>query len=245
MITKLYEAVRQHVYFGSKLAFHPTSEAVEAVAKKLPGSVAIATTRADLREDRLSAAQHRRRDRSAALRTGGGARDDLRRLSATSSCSTRRPTTSRWWPASSRRSSRRRSRTSTCWRGTAARRTWACATPSTTPTLRALDGKWVRLVVGSFEYSITEVTADEADAWWEAHKPPPRQVPAMDLTVTDLRDIEYVVLEDADRADAHVDPERDHRVRRQGRRLLGPPEHATACRSARRSRSRSSTTTSS
>ena len=38
MITKLYEAVRQHVYFGSELAFHPTSEAVEAVAKKLPAS---------------------------------------------------------------------------------------------------------------------------------------------------------------------------------------------------------------
>ena len=44
MINKLYKAVRQHVYFGSKLAFHPTSEAVEAVAKKLPASVAIATT---------------------------------------------------------------------------------------------------------------------------------------------------------------------------------------------------------
>ena len=75
------------------------------------------------------------------------------------------------------------------------------------PALRALDGKWVRLVVGAFEYTITEVTADEADAWWEAHKPPPRQVPAMDLTVTDLRDIEYVVLESAAVPMRSVDPD--------------------------------------
>ena len=33
--------------------------------------------------------------------------------------------------------------------------------------LRALEGKWVRLDVGPFEFSIAEVSKEEADAWWE------------------------------------------------------------------------------
>ena len=65
----------------------------------------------------------------------------------------------------------------------------------TNPALRALEGKWVRLVVDAFEYQVTEVTTAEADAWWDAHRPPVVTLPALDLTVTDLRDIEKVVVE--------------------------------------------------
>jgi hypothetical protein len=57
------------------------------------------------------------------------------------------------------------------------------------PDLRALEGKWVELTVGSFEWSVREVTSAEADAWWEAHKPEPLTVQPMDLTVTDLRPV--------------------------------------------------------
>ena len=56
MITKLYKAVQSRRYFGSKLAFHPTSEAVEAVAENCRASP-IATT-AQSSPDRLSAPQH-------------------------------------------------------------------------------------------------------------------------------------------------------------------------------------------
>lgn len=59
--------------------------------------------------------------------------------------------------------------------------------------LRALEGKWVHLVVTPFDYRLSEVDKSEADAWWDAHKPTAVQVPGLDLTATDLRDIEAVI----------------------------------------------------
>lgn len=61
------------------------------------------------------------------------------------------------------------------------------------PALRALEGKWVRLDVDFSDYAITEVSKEEADAWWEENKPTEVQVPGLDLTATDLRDIEGVI----------------------------------------------------
>jgi len=64
------------------------------------------------------------------------------------------------------------------------------------PTLRALEGKWVRLRVDLFEYELVEVTQAEADAWWEEHRPAAIQVPGVDLTATDLRDdVDLVVVD--------------------------------------------------
>jgi len=70
------------------------------------------------------------------------------------------------------------------------------------PELRALEGKTVRLVVDAFGYTVEEVTQEEADAWWEEHKPDPLGVPSLDLSVTELTDMEDVVDDDADLADA-------------------------------------------
>ncbi len=39
------------------------------------------------------------------------------------------------------------------------------------PALRALDGRWVSLTVGPEDWEIHEVTREEADAWWDAHRP--------------------------------------------------------------------------
>jgi len=61
---------------------------------------------------------------------------------------------------------------------------------------RALELAWVRLEVGAFDFVLEEVTEEEADAWWEENKPPDVQVPDLDLTVTDLRDIEEITLDD-------------------------------------------------
>ena len=58
----------------------------------------------------------------------------------------------------------------------------------TNPELVALEGKWVELTVGAFDWSIHEITQAEADAWWEANRPDPLVVQPMDLSVTDLRD---------------------------------------------------------
>jgi hypothetical protein len=52
--------------------------------------------------------------------------------------------------------------------------------------LRGLDGKWVELVVGPFDWSIREVTQQEADEWWEEHRPEPVDVRPMDLSITEL-----------------------------------------------------------
>ncbi|MCP4599375.1 MAG: hypothetical protein GY847_02375 [Proteobacteria bacterium] len=59
--------------------------------------------------------------------------------------------------------------------------------------MRALEGKWVKLEVGPFEYSITEVSNEEADTWWEENKPDQVLVPTLDLDTTDLRNIEDIL----------------------------------------------------
>lgn len=58
-------------------------------------------------------------------------------------------------------------------------------------TLRALEGEWVILDVGAFEYTIEVTTKEIADECWEP--PPPLGVPELDLSVTDLRNIEALV----------------------------------------------------
>jgi hypothetical protein len=60
-------------------------------------------------------------------------------------------------------------------------------------TLRGLEEQWVELTVEAMEWSIRAVTQDEADAWWEAHRPAPLDVEPMDLSVTGLTDIEDVL----------------------------------------------------
>ncbi len=66
--------------------------------------------------------------------------------------------------------------------------------------LRALEGKWVKIDVSAFGYTVTEVTKAQADEWWEDHRPAQVQVPNMDLSVTDLRDIGDVLALDAERS---------------------------------------------
>jgi pyruvate,water dikinase len=53
-------------------------------------------------------------------------------------------------------------------------------------------GQWVRLTVGAFDWSVSPVTAAEAQAWWEAHQPPPVEVPVPDYTVSGILDIDDV-----------------------------------------------------
>ena len=59
--------------------------------------------------------------------------------------------------------------------------------------LRALSGKWVKFTVGPTEYSVTEVTQAEADAWWEAHRPAAVGVPNMDTATSELRNIDKIL----------------------------------------------------
>jgi pyruvate,water dikinase len=198
MIGKLYEAVKRRAFFGSTLTFHPTSQAVSAVAARLPASIKVATTEqifAKTDYQPLNTGEtigQLRFIRSAELGTGAvyvGFRDvvvldstpnDISVVAGMISAEFQTPLSHINVLARNR--------------GTP---NMGLRNAFTNPDLRALEGRWVRLTVGAFAYTIAEVGAAEADAWWEAHKPTPRQVPAVDLSVTDLRDIEYVVLEEA------------------------------------------------
>jgi pyruvate phosphate dikinase-like enzyme len=62
--------------------------------------------------------------------------------------------------------------------------------------LRALEGKWVELNVGPFEWSIREISVQEADAWWAEHAPAPLVVQPMDLSVSDLREVSAMLAGD-------------------------------------------------
>jgi pyruvate, water dikinase len=64
------------------------------------------------------------------------------------------------------------------------------------PALRALEGKWVKFTVDPFDYSVEKSSKAAADAWWSEHKPPPVTVATLDLSVTDLRDVEDLTVDD-------------------------------------------------
>ncbi len=65
------------------------------------------------------------------------------------------------------------------------------------PTLRALEGQWVHLVVGPDAYRIEASSVAEADAWWEARRPEAVQIPGLDASVRGLVDLETQDLHDA------------------------------------------------
>lgn len=59
--------------------------------------------------------------------------------------------------------------------------------------LLALKGKWVKLTVGPNAYSVSEATQAEAAAWWEAHKPAAVGVARMDTSAKELLDVEDIL----------------------------------------------------
>jgi hypothetical protein len=58
---------------------------------------------------------------------------------------------------------------------------------------RAFEGMWVRFTVGPSDYSVTQVTKEEADKWWDEHKPATVGIAKMNLNIKDLTDVEDVL----------------------------------------------------
>jgi hypothetical protein len=54
------------------------------------------------------------------------------------------------------------------------------------------EGQWVHLVVRAFDYALEPATAEEAEAWFEAHRPPKAEIPEPDYTVSEILDIDDV-----------------------------------------------------
>jgi pyruvate, water dikinase len=63
----------------------------------------------------------------------------------------------------------------------------------TDTALRALEGQWVHLKVGAFDYSVSAATEAEAQTWWDSLKPPTVLMPPADTTVAELQDVETIL----------------------------------------------------
>ncbi|MDC0706940.1 PEP/pyruvate-binding domain-containing protein [Stigmatella sp. ncwal1] len=194
MVTQLYDAIRKAGFFGPALFFHPTSQAVEAEAKKLAASVPVKTTAElfaaiDYQPLNLAASVGRLRFITADEldQTYLSYRDMvvLDRVPNDISVVLGIITEEFQTPLSHVNVLSQNRKTPNM----------GLRNATANASLRALDGKWVRLTVGAFNWSIEEVTSTEADAYWEAHKPKPVQLPTADRTVKDLRDLEQVVTE--------------------------------------------------
>lgn len=193
MIEALYTAVRQAAYFGPALAFHPTSETVAREAEALPAAVRVIST-AEVFEGieyqplNLAVGVGRLRFvRAAELASTYLSFSDLvvldrvpNDISVVAGMITEEfqtPLAHVNVLAQNRKTPNMGLRNAT-----------------SNEALRALEGEWVKLTVGAFAWSIEAIDPDEAMAFLAAHGPEPIELPPADLTVTELRDIEDVVV---------------------------------------------------
>lgn len=195
MIEKAVRAVQAAAYFGPAVAFHPTSSSVEVEAKKLAQDIRVLSTdelyaKTDYQPLTLGRAMGRLHFVKAAELedTYLSYRDIVvmdevpNDISVVSGLITEQFQT----PLSHVNVlSQNRGTPNMGLRGA-----------TTDERLRALEGKWVELTVAPTRWDIREVSMQEADAYWEAHRPEPVSLPELDLSVTGLWDVEDLVVED-------------------------------------------------
>jgi hypothetical protein len=194
MIEQLFLTVKHLAYVGPDLAFHPTSEALATTAASLPSYVPVLTTDelyagTDFQPLSLGTAYGRLHFTTvAALESEFLSFQDIpvldeapNDISVVQGLITEEFQT----PLSHVNVlSRNRHTPNMGLRGA-----------TTNPTLRALDGQLVKLVVTSQAWTVEPTTALEAQAWWDSHAPEPVTLPEVDLTVTAFTDIENVTAE--------------------------------------------------
>lgn len=192
MIATAYHAIASKTYFGDKLYFHPTSIAVQAVAAKLPASVKVISTDElfagiDYQPLNIATGVGRLTFLSAQQAEHGpvyfrdlvvldAVPNDIGVVAGIITAQLQTPLAHINVLSQNR--------------GTP---NMALRSALDNPKLAALAGKWVELKVGPFDWQIREVTQEEADAWWQAHKPTAVQVPAMNTATTALTNIEDVL----------------------------------------------------
>jgi len=196
LIVKLFGAVKAAAFFGSALVFHPTSDAIAAVAKTLPATVPVMSTDqlyAKISYQPLTLATgigRLRFVRAANLDTATISFQDIvvldqapNDISVVQGLITEEFQT----PLSHVNVlSANRHTPNMGLRGA-----------MTNTTLRALEGQLVQLTVGASSWDIHVVDQAQAEAFWATHVPPPITLPVMDLSVTALLDIEAVTPEPA------------------------------------------------
>lgn len=200
MITAGYRSVRDNTWFGPQMYFHPTSESLNAVAEDLPEDVRIIST-----DELFAGIDYQPLNLSTSMGqlsfVDADATDDVtfreivvleavpNDISVVAGIITQEFQT----PLSHINVlSQNRGTPNMGLRGA-----WEHE------QLRALDGKWVELVVDAFEWSVREVTEEEANTWWEANRPDPIDVAPMNTDITELTDIEDILdLDNLSLADA-------------------------------------------
>jgi hypothetical protein len=197
MITTLFEAVKSAVFFGPALAFHPTSDALAAETKNLPSDVPVVTTNqlyAEIDYQPLTLATGIGRLRFATVAqldtiylsfedivVLDQAPNDITVVQGLITQEFQTPLSHVNVLAANRHTPNMGLRGA-----------------MTNPTLRALEGKLVELVVGASTWSVKEATQAAAEASWAEKKPTAVTLPPMNLTVTGLLDIEQVTPEPTD-----------------------------------------------
>lgn len=195
MIATVFNAVKAAGFFGPALAFHPTSDAVTATAKKLPSDIPIVTTndlyaKIDYQPLNIASAVGRLTFTTAdALDSGeylsyksivvlDEAPNDI---SVVMGIITQEFQT----PLSHLNVLSRNRKTPNM----------GLRNALTNETLLALKDQLVRLDVSTTSWSIRPATQEEGEAYWASQKPTSTILPAYDLTKRDLVDIEKVTVQ--------------------------------------------------
>lgn len=197
MMESLFRAVAAHAYFGESLVFHPTSDAVAVEAARLPDDIPVMSTddlyaKIDYQPLSLATSMGRLTFTTAAeLEDATISYQDIlvldeapNDISVVQGLITEEFQT----PLS-------HVNVLSLNRGTP---NMGLRGATQDPELRALEGKLIELTVEATEWRVREVTQAEAEAFWETHRPEPVVLPPLDLSVTDLRDLEDVTAEPAD-----------------------------------------------
>jgi hypothetical protein len=187
LIQVAFDIVRQHTWVGPELTFHPTSVRLEATASRLPASIPLTSTDElyqgiDYQPLNPGKSTGLLRFRTAEEVDGGytpfreivvldAVPNDISIVAGQITAEFQTPLAHINVLAVNR--------------GTP---NMALRGALELAELRALEGRWVELDVGPFDWKIREISPEEADAWWVEHAPEPLAVQPMNLSVTDLRE---------------------------------------------------------
>jgi len=197
MIALVFDHVKRATYFGPKLAFHPTSESLADVAADLPSSVPVVTTDElyegiDYQPLSLGEAVGRLHFTTAASLTAGeylsfqdivvldAAPNDITVVQGVITQEFQTPLSHVNVLAHAR--------------GTV---NMGLRDATTDARLTQYKDQLVKLTVGAEGWTVVPVTQAEAEAYWEAHKPPPITLPAYDTTITAFKALQDVTPEPA------------------------------------------------
>ena len=196
-IVTFFEAVKQSAYFGSQLTFHPTSDSVASVAATLPADVPIKTTddifaKIDYEPLNLATTVGQIKFHTAAELSNDDSVVGYKDIVVLDTAVGQIPpcagliTQDFQTPLSHLNVLSEN-------RGTP---NMGLRNSTSNPTLLKYENQWVHLTVGANTWSVIPVSDAFAQQWWAANKPAPVALPAPDLSVTAMTDVQDLVVED-------------------------------------------------